>query len=106
MVMVGQHRRLSQPLRWTRAGVVATASAGAALIAAAIVVVVLAASAAKSRAGCIEVVVPSTLGAALVHQCGARARATCASPAQNPALAEHGALRQACRAARLPYGRT
>ena len=35
---------------------------------------------------------------------GARAREMCAKPAENPALAAHDALRDACRKAALPYG--
>jgi hypothetical protein len=31
----------------------------------------------RSRAGCITVTVPSSMGGALLHQCGADARATC-----------------------------
>ena len=58
-----------------------------------------------ARRGCIAVTVPSTLGGAVVRQCGATARNMCAQPAQNPGLAANGALRDACRRASLPYGR-
>lgn len=103
--MIDQSKRLSAPLRWTRAGRIAVVSAVAALIAAAAVVAVIASSGGSAaRRGCIEVTFASTLGAAVTHQCGSQARTTCAQPAQNPALAAHGALREACRKAGLPYG--
>ncbi len=103
--MVGQQKRLSEPLRWPRGARLALAGAGASLIAAAIAVVLIAsANAPKHRAGCIEVTFASTLGAAITHACGARARAMCADPAENPGLAAHGALKAACRQAGLPYG--
>jgi hypothetical protein len=103
--MIGQHRRLSEPLRWTRASRLAVIIAGLALAAAvAAVIAVALVNARPQRAGCIEVTFPSTLGAAVMHACGARARATCADPAQNPGIAVHGLLRDACRQEGLPYG--
>lgn len=102
--MTDQSKRLSAPLPWTRAGRIAVVSAAAALIAAVVVVAVLASTGSSPRRGCIEVTFASTLGAAVTHQCGSQARATCAQPAQNPALAAHGALREACRKAGLSYG--
>jgi hypothetical protein len=104
--MIDQNKRLSEPLRWTRAGRIAVVAAGALLLAAlATVAVIASTSGSGRRAGCIEVTFASTLGAAVIHPCGARARALCANPADNPAAAAHGALREACRQARLPYGR-
>ena len=106
MVMVDQNKRLSEPLRWTRAGRVAVIAAGALLLAALATVVVLASTSGSGRrAGCIEVTFASTLGAAVIHPCGAKARALCANPAENSAAAAHEALREACRQADLPYGR-
>lgn len=103
--MVGQHKRLSEPLRWTRGGRIALAGAAACLIAAAVAVAILAsANAPKHRAGCIEVIFPSTLGGAFVHACAGKARQMCADPAENPGLVAHGALRAACRRSGLPYG--
>jgi hypothetical protein len=103
--MVGQQKRLSEPLRWPRGARTALAGAAASLVAAAIAVVLIAsANAPKHRAGCIEVTFASTLGAAVTHACAARAREMCADPAENPGLAAHGALEAACRKARLPYG--
>jgi hypothetical protein len=101
-----QSRRLSEPLRWTRAGRIATIAVVALLAAGALVAVVVSASGGgqKLAPGCVEVTFASTLGGAVERLCDARAREACAEPAQNPALAAHGALREACRAARLPYG--
>jgi hypothetical protein len=105
MVMIDQNKRLSEPLRWTRAGRVAVIAAGALLLVALATVAVLASTSSSGRrAGCIEVTFASTLGAAVIHPCGAKARALCAKPAENPAAAAHEALREACRQAGLPYG--
>lgn len=105
MVMVGQHKRLSEPLRWTRGSKIALASALACALAAIVAVIIVAsANAPKHRAGCIEVTFASTLGAAFAHACGAKARQMCAEPSQNPGLAAHDVLEQACSKAGLPYG--
>ncbi|HEY2631981.1 MAG TPA: hypothetical protein VGI26_06330 [Solirubrobacteraceae bacterium] len=104
MVMQEQSKRLSQPLRWTRAGRVAVIVTLLVLIGGGVATVVATTTAKKLAPGCIEVTFASTLGAAAVHPCGARAREMCASPAQNPGLAEHGVLREACVRGGLPYG--
>jgi hypothetical protein len=105
MIMVGHSKRLRQPLRWTRAGRLGVIAVSALLLAVVAVGVVLASTSSPRLApGCIEVTFASTLGAAAVHQCGSSARHTCAFPAQSPGLAAGGALRDACRRARLPYG--
>jgi hypothetical protein len=105
MVMHEQSRRLSEPLRWTRGGRIAVIAATALLLVALATVAVIASTKGARRAGCIEVTFASTLGAAAIHPCGARARQLCANPAENPAAAAHDALREACRQAGLPYGR-
>lgn len=105
MVMFEQSRRLSEPLRWTRTGRWAVAIVLALLIAGTALAIVGSTGSERLRPGCIEVTFASTLGAAAVHPCGARARQMCASPSDNPALAAHEALREACRRAGLPYGR-
>lgn len=103
--MVGQQKRLSQPLRTPRAGKIAAAAVAGFLLTGVIAAIVLASTASSAlRAGCIQITFPSTLGGAVTHACGARARDICASPSQNPALVIHGALREACEHARLPYG--
>jgi hypothetical protein len=105
MVMHEQSRRLSEPLRWTRAGRLAVIAVVALLAVGTVVAVVVSATGGDKLApGCIEVTFASTLGAAVERPCGARAREVCAHPEQNPGLAEHGALREACRRAGLQYG--
>jgi hypothetical protein len=107
MIMVDQSKRLSQPLGWTKAGRLAVIAVGGALVAIVVAIVVLASTSNSSpRPGCIEVTYASSLGAALMHPCGAHAREACARPDQYPAAAAHGALREACRQAGLPYGRS
>jgi hypothetical protein len=103
--MIDRSKRLSEPLRWTRAGRLAVAAAAVVLVAAVLVAIVaVSTDSAKLGEGCIEVTFPSTLGAAAQHACGAKARDICAHPGENPALADKGALREACRKAGLPYG--
>jgi len=104
MVMFEQSKRLSEPLRWTRAGRWAVAVVVALLLAGTAIAIVGSTGSERLRPGCIEVTFASTLGAAAVHPCGAKARQMCASPSENPALAANGALREACRRAGLPYG--
>jgi hypothetical protein len=103
--MIDQSKRLSEPLRWTRAGRLAVLAVAVALLVAVVAVAVIAStSSSPQRAGCIEVTYASTLGGATMHACGSRARYTCARPAENPAAAAGGVLREACRRAGLPYG--
>jgi hypothetical protein len=104
MVMQEQAKRLSEPLRWTRSARLAVVAVSVVLLMAAATVAVLASTKGGRQAGCIEVTFASTLGAAVIHPCGSRARSLCAIPAENPAAAAHGALREACRQAGLPYG--
>lgn len=106
MIMQDQSKRLSQPLQWTRASRWAVAAAVLVLVVAgAVAAVVGSTSGTRSHRGCIEVTVPSTLGGAVVRQCGVTARHTCAHPDDNRGLAANGALRDACRRAGLSYGR-
>jgi hypothetical protein len=106
MIMIDQSRRLSEPLRWTRAGRLAVIAVSALMLAAVATAAVIASTSGSGRrADCIEVTFASTLGAAVIHPCGTAARELCTHPAENPAAAAHGALREACRQADLPYGR-
>jgi hypothetical protein len=104
MIMIDQSKRLSEPLSWTRGGRLAVILASALLVVAVTTVAVIASTSGGRRAGCIEVTYASSLGAALMHPCGTRAREACARPDQFPAAAAHGALRDACRQAGLVYG--
>lgn len=104
MVMQEQSKRLSEPLRWTPVGRLAVICVTTLLVVGMAVGIVSVTTGGKALApGCVEVTFPSTLGAAAAHPCGARARAMCASPAENPGLVEHGALREACEKAGIPY---
>jgi hypothetical protein len=105
MVMQEQSKRLSEPLRWTRAGRIAVIAVGVLLLGAVVTVAVIASTSdSRLRSGCIEVTFPSTLGAATMQRCGSGARVACAKPAVYPQLAANGSLREACVRARLPYG--
>ncbi|HEX3392072.1 MAG TPA: hypothetical protein VHS55_05890 [Solirubrobacteraceae bacterium] len=103
MVMQEQSKRLAQPLQWTRAGRLAVIVTVVVLAVGTVVAVVASTKTETLAPGCIQVTFASTLGAAEAHPCGARAREVCANPAENPGLAEHGRLRDACRRAGLPY---
>jgi hypothetical protein len=106
MIMIDQSKRLSEPLRWTRMGRLALIAVSVLSLAAVATIAVIASTSGSSRrAGCIEVTFASTLGAAVIRPCGARARTLCSNPAEDPAVAAHDALREACRRAGLPYGR-
>ncbi len=105
MVMVGQEKRLREPLRWTRSGIAALAVVAALALAGAVALGLTAfGGASGGGAGCVDVTFASTLGGAKVSGCGKKARAICAGPEANPAAAAHGRLRAACAAAGLPYG--
>jgi hypothetical protein len=104
MVMQEQSKRLAQPLQWTGAGRVAVIVTVLVLAVGTVVAVIASTGKETLAPGCIQVTFASTLGAAVERRCGAHAREACAAPAQNPALAAHGALREACRKAGLPYG--
>ena len=100
--MFDQSRRLSQPLRWGRRerltvgillGVVVLALVGLGVYALT--------TGAPPRKDCIEVTFASTLGGAVVHECGARARGICASPGAFRGVERE--LMQACRRAGFPF---
>jgi hypothetical protein len=106
MIMIGQSRRLAEPLRWTRAGKIGAATVATLLVAAVLGVTVFALTGGTSEArGCFEVTFPSTVGAAYLHACGAEAREICATPSRYPAAAAGGQLLAACRRAGYPYAR-
>ncbi len=105
MIMIGQSRRLAEPLRWTRAGKIGVAAVVTLLVAAALGITVVALTGGTREArGCFEVTFPSTVGAAYVHACGPRAREICATPSRYRAAIPGGQLHAACRRAGYPYG--
>jgi hypothetical protein len=102
MIMMDQSKRLSEPLRWGRRERTAVAAVLASLVLVLVGLGVYAlTSGAPARRDCITLTFPSTLGGAEVHECGAQARATCASPSAYPHL--RPALHEACRRAGFPY---
>jgi hypothetical protein len=104
MIMMDQSKRLSEPLRWGRRekSAVAVLLACAALALLTLGVYGLS-SGAPARADCINVTFASTLGAAQVHACGARARTICGSVDGYQGIEQ--SLRQSCRRAGLAVGR-
>jgi hypothetical protein len=106
MVMEDRSRRLAEPLRWTRGGKLAVIAAGVCLL-----ICVLGAGtyglvhgfSTPQQAGCIDVLVPSTLGAANVHACDRKAKLLCATPG-NAGLAGNDSLRSQCRREGYAFG--
>jgi hypothetical protein len=80
MVMIGHSARLATPLsrRQTRT-MAAIVGCALALVAGAIVFASVSSDQARSAHGCINLTVPSSMGAGLLHQCGAAARQWCDS---------------------------
>jgi hypothetical protein len=99
MVMVGQQRRLAQPLTWGRRERWAVGSAVAALCAGVIALVLVATLGGRSSAGCVDATFASYTGAATLHACGAQARAACSQDAGTYGGAAGQALEAACRRA-------
>lgn len=103
MIMMDRSKRLSEPLRWTRAGRVGIALVSACLLLAVVAGGIFAlGGSTKEGRDCVSVTFASTLGGAQLHACGARARSLCASPAAFRAIAEE--LRTACRRAGFRFG--
>jgi hypothetical protein len=103
MIMHEQSRRLNEPLQWGRRERTIAAALLSCLAVAAVAALAFAlTSGAPARAGCISVTFASTLGAANVHECGARARDTCASPGGFRGSAREE-LKAACGRERYPF---
>jgi len=105
--MQGHNRRLSEPLtRRQKRIMAATLGVIALAIAVAILVASLGGGSSQtSHDGCVTLTIPSTLGGATLHQCGAAAREFCAQEyAKDDALA--GIARPQCALAgyRPPAG--
>lgn len=94
-------RRLSARERWMIGAVLG----GLAALAAAIVIA-FAVSGPSSANGCIHLVLPAATGAQEINQCGAPARATCASVRRPGSFTPQAARSAAaeCRKAGLPVG--
>ncbi|HEY5261786.1 MAG TPA: hypothetical protein VIJ33_06710 [Solirubrobacteraceae bacterium] len=102
MIMQDQSKRLSEPLRWGRREKTVVATVLACVVLAAIGLGAFAlTSGSREPADCVDVTFASTLGAARLHACGARARAMCASPGASKEIA--ASLRHACRRAGYPF---
>ena len=101
MIMFDQSRRLSEPLRWGRREKTIVAVVLSCVLLAAIGLGAYAlTSGARARAGCVQVTFASTLGAAQLHDCGAKARTVCTTPEDLTSIGE--VLRVACRRAGYP----
>src|ERR1700726_2129395 len=101
MIMIGQQRRLQQPLRWSRRERVVVATVLAATIAALAALGIYAlTSGSRPRHDCITVTFASSVGGAQLQGCGERARKICAS-GDFPGVAED--LRAACRRAGFAF---
>ena len=101
MIMIGQSKRLSEPLRWGQREKSAVAVVTVCvLIAAAGLGAYALTSGSPARGDCVDVTFASTLGGARLHDCGSRARDVCASGAF-PGIERE--LRVACRRAGFPF---
>ena len=101
MIMIGQSRRLQQPLRWSRRERVAVATLLAVAVAALVGLGVYAlTSGSPARRDCVSVTFASSVGGAELHGCGERARRICAS-GDFPGIADE--LRAACTRAGFQF---
>jgi hypothetical protein len=101
MIMQDQSRRLSEPLRWGRREKTVVGVMLGVVLAAAIGLGAFAlTSGGPVRRDCITLTFASTLGGAEVHQCGADARRTCATPGAFHSI--QAEFRAACRRAGFP----
>jgi hypothetical protein len=104
MIMENRSKRLSEPLRWGR-----REKAVIAVVASCIAIVVIgfgafalmSGSNSKEPKDCVDITFASTLGAAKMHACGARAKTLCADPQASKEIAQP--LKQACRRADYPF---
>jgi hypothetical protein len=100
MIMENRARRLREPLRWGRRekAAVGTLLACVVLALAGLGVYALT-SGSRARADCIDLTFASTVGAAEVHACGAKARGVCVAGGRGL----EAELRAACRRAGFPF---
>ena len=101
MIMFDQSRRLSEPLRWGRREKTAVGVLLSCVLLAAIGLGAFAlTSGAPARRDCVSVTFASTLGGAVLHDCGSQARSVCASGDFHGIEQE---LRSACKRAGFPF---
>jgi hypothetical protein len=103
MIMFEQSRRLSEPLRWGRREKALVAALAACCVIAGLALGAFAlTSGAPARRDCVSVTFASTLGGAVIHGCGARAREICAQGSAYKGIKRE--LQVACERARIPFG--
>jgi hypothetical protein len=102
MIMENRSRRLSEPLQWGRREktIVAVLLSCLLLIGIGLGAFALT-SGSKEPKNCVDITFASTLGAAHIHACGARAKTLCASPNASKEIAQ--SLEQACRRVGYPF---
>jgi hypothetical protein len=101
MIMENRSGRLAEPLRWGRREKVAVGAVLACLVLALAGLGAYAlTSGSRSRRDCVDVTFASSVGAASVKECGARARRVCASGAYRGIKVE---LAAACARAGLYF---
>src|ERR1700722_13605320 len=98
MIMENRSRRLSEPLRWEKREktIVAVLLSCVLLVGIGLSAFALT-SGSREPKNCVDITFASTLGAAKIHACGARAKTLCASPGASKQIAD--TLKQACRRA-------
>jgi hypothetical protein len=102
MIMENRSTRLSEPLRWGRREKVVVAT----LLSCVLLGLIGLGAFALTRGSvepkdCVDITFASTLGAARMHACGARAKTLCAAPQASKEIAQP--LKQACRRAGYPF---
>ena len=102
MIMENRSKRLSEPLRWGRRERAIVATLLSCLLLGAVGLGAFAlTSGSKEPKDCVDITFASTLGAAKMHACGARAKILCAAPQASKEIAQP--LKQACRRAGYPF---
>ncbi len=102
MIMENRSKRLSEPLSWGRREktIVAVLLSCLALGFIGLGAFALTGGSKEPR-DCVDITFASTLGAARMHACGARAKTLCAAPRASKEIAQ--SLEQACRRADFTF---
>jgi hypothetical protein len=102
MIMENRSKRLSEPLPWGRRekAIVAVLLSCLTLVLVGLGAFALT-SGSKEPKDCVDITFASTLGAARMHACGARAKTLCAAPQASREIAQP--LEQACRRVGYPF---